>query len=70
LGLPALFSGAIITETIFNYAGMGQLYYNSVLQLDIPLIMGFLLIITALIVISNILADVLYAAVDPRIRFA
>jgi len=70
LGLPSLFSGAIITETIFNYAGMGQLYFNSVLQLDIPLVMGFLLIITALIVLSNILADVLYAAADPRIRFA
>jgi peptide/nickel transport system permease protein len=70
LGLPALFSGAIITETIFAYGGMGQLYFRSVQQLDIPLVMGFLLIITAMIIVSNILADVLYAAADPRIRFS
>ena len=70
LGLPGLFSGAIITETIFAYSGMGQLYFRSVQQLDIPLVMGFLLIITTLIIASNILADVLYAAADPRIRFS
>ncbi|HKP51042.1 MAG TPA: ABC transporter permease [Chloroflexia bacterium] len=70
LGLPALFGGAIITETVFNYFGMGKLYFESVTQLDIPLVMGFLLINVLLIVFANILADVLYAAVDPRIRFS
>lgn len=70
LSLPFLFSGAIITETVFAYAGMGQLYFKAVSQLDIPLVMGFLLIITALIVTSNILADVLYAVADPRIRYS
>jgi peptide/nickel transport system permease protein len=70
LGLPGLVSGAIITETVFNYAGMGQLYAKAVFQLDIPLVMGFLLIITALIVLTNILADVLFAVADPRIRFS
>ena len=70
LGLPGLVSGAIITETVFNYAGMGQLYFSSVIQLDIPLVMGLLLIITALIVVSNIMADVLFAVADPRIRFS
>jgi peptide/nickel transport system permease protein len=70
LSLPALFSGAIITETVFAYSGMGKLYFEAVRAFDIPLVMGFLLIITALIILSNILADVLYAVADPRIRFS
>jgi len=70
LGLPALVSGAIITETVFAYAGMGKLYADAVFQLDIPIVMGLLLIITTLIVLSNILADVLFAVADPRIRFS
>ncbi|HKP52069.1 MAG TPA: ABC transporter permease [Chloroflexia bacterium] len=70
LGLPALFGGAIITETVFNYFGMGKLYFESVGQFDIPLVMGFLLINVTLIILANILADVLYAAADPRIRFS
>jgi peptide/nickel transport system permease protein len=70
LELPNLLAGAIITETVFNYAGMGQLYANAVFQLDIPLVMGFLLIITTMIILSNMLADVLYAIADPRIRYS
>jgi len=70
LGLPALFGGAIITETVFNYFGMGKLYFEAVSQLDIPLVMGFLLVNVILIVLANIMADVLYAAIDPRIRFS
>jgi peptide/nickel transport system permease protein len=70
LALPFLFSGAIATETVFAYAGMGQLFVTSIFVLDIPLVMAFLLIITAIIVLSNMLADVLYAVVDPRIRYS
>ena len=70
LELPGLFGGAIITETVFNYFGMGKLYFQSVIQLDIPLVMGFLLINVTLIIIANILADMLYATADPRIRFS
>jgi peptide/nickel transport system permease protein len=70
LAIPFLFSGAIATETVFAYAGMGQLFVTSIFVLDIPLVMSFLLIITALIVLSNILADVLYAFADPRIRYS
>ena len=69
LGLPDLFGGAIITETVFNYFGMGKLYFEAVFVLDIPLVMGFLLINVTLIIVANILADMLYAAADPRIRF-
>jgi peptide/nickel transport system permease protein len=70
LTIPTLFSGAIITETIFNYFGMGRLYFQAVTGLDIPLVMGFLLIDVVLIVGANILADVLYAFADPRIRYS
>ena len=69
LSLPFLFSGAIATEQVFGYPGMGQLFITSVLVLDIPLMMAFLLIITSLIILSNILADVLYAVADPRIHY-
>ena len=70
LSLPGLISGAIITETVFNYKGMGQLFYKSVQLLDIPVAMGFLLMGTIAIILSNILADVLYAVADPRIRYS
>jgi peptide/nickel transport system permease protein len=70
LTIPSLFAGAIITETIFNYFGMGRLYYQSVLTLDIPLVMAFLLIDVVLIVLANILADMMYAFADPRIRYS
>jgi peptide/nickel transport system permease protein len=70
LSLPFLFSGAIATETIFRYPGMGQLYITAVTSVDLPLAMSFLLIITALIIFSNLLADVLYAVADPRIHYS
>ncbi len=70
LTLPALFGGAIITETVFNYFGMGRLYFQAVSGLDIPLVMGFLLINVVLIIAANIAADLLYAVADPRIRYS
>jgi peptide/nickel transport system permease protein len=70
LTLPFLFSGAIATETVFAYAGMGQLFVTSIFVLDIPLVMAFLLIITTIIVVSNMLADLLYAIADPRIHYS
>lgn len=70
LGLPFLFSGAIATETVFAYSGMGRLFVDAVFQIDMPLVMTFLLIITALIILCNIMADILYAVADPRIRYS
>ena len=69
LTLPGLFGGAIITETVFGYPGMGQLYYSA-LNYDWSLVMGILVISTILVVVSNMLADVLYAIADPRIRYS
>jgi len=70
LALPGLFGGAIITETVFSYPGMGLLYFNSLGSYDWPIVMGFLLILTLLTVMANLLADVLYSIADPRIRYS
>ncbi len=70
LAIPVLFGGAIITERIFNYGGMGTLYFNAVGQNDWPLMMSILIISSFLVVISNMIADIAYAIVDPRIRYS
>jgi len=68
LSLPALIGGAVIFESIFAIPGMGQLFYQGVLSRDYPLIMGILVIGAVLTLLGNLLADVCYALVDPRIR--
>ena len=68
LTLPALFAGALITETLFNYSGMGLLTVNAVLNSNIPLVMGTTLLIAILTIFGNFLADILVAGVDPRVR--
>ncbi|HMA35637.1 MAG TPA: ABC transporter permease [Chloroflexia bacterium] len=70
LSIPGLFGGAIITESIFSYPGMGSLFYNALGAYDWPIVMAFLLISSVLIISANILADVLYAVADPRIRYS
>lgn len=67
LSVPELLGGAVIFETIFAIPGMGQLFYQSVLSRDYPLIMGILTIGAFLTLVGNILADVGYALADPRI---
>ena len=66
--LPRLVAGAAITEAIFAWPGMGRLAVESAVQRDYPLIMGITLIISAVVILSNLLTDVLYGWVDPRIR--
>jgi peptide/nickel transport system permease protein len=70
LAIPALFGGAIITERIFNYGGMGTLYFHSVASNDWPVMMAILIITSFLVVVCNMLADIAYALVDPRIRYS
>lgn len=67
--IPGIFSGAIITETIFNYPGMGRLFYTSLQADDWPIVMAYLFITAILVVIATLLGDILYTVVDPRIRF-
>ncbi len=69
LSLPGLIGGAIITETIFAWPGMGRLFYNALTQSDIALLMGYLLLVAFLVVFSNLLADVVYAWLDPRVKY-
>lgn len=69
LGLPAILGGTVIIETIFAWPGMGQLAISAVRNRDYPMIMALNLIIASLILLSNLLADVLYAVVDPRIKY-
>lgn len=68
LSVPGLIGGSVIFETIFAIPGMGRLFYQSVMMRDYPTIMGILVIGAVLTLIGNLLADVLYAAADPRIR--
>jgi peptide/nickel transport system permease protein len=69
LSLPAIVSGAVITETVFNYPGMGLLVVYASENSDIPLVLGTTLVVTVATVIGSLLADILYAIADPRIRF-
>jgi len=66
--LPALVGGSLIIETIFAYPGMGRLGYEAVLERDYPTLLAINFIVAALILLGNLLADVLYAVVDPRVR--
>jgi peptide/nickel transport system permease protein len=69
LDLPDLFTGAVVTETIFAWPGMGRLYLDSVSRLDYSVLMAILTVSALLLVLSNLLADMLYAYLDPRIRY-
>jgi peptide/nickel transport system permease protein len=68
LSLPAIVSGALIVENVFNYPGMGLLTVQSAFNDDIPVVLGTTLVITVATVIGSLLADILYAVADPRIR--
>ena len=69
LDLPELFVGALVTETIFGWPGMGRLYWDAATRGDYPIIMGILVVAAGLIIFANLVADVLYAYLDPRIRY-
>ncbi len=68
LSLPAIVSGALIVENVFNYPGMGLLTVQSAFNDDIPVVLGTTLVITVATVIGSLMADILYAVADPRIR--
>lgn len=68
--IPGIFGGATITETVFNWPGMGFLYVYALGANDYPVAMAFLFISAILVVIASLLGDILYTIVDPRIRFS
>jgi peptide/nickel transport system permease protein len=68
LDLGGLLGGAIITETVFNYNGLGKLAVTATQQLDLPLTVGIVLLLATFVILANIIVDVLYAFIDPRVR--
>ncbi len=69
LTLPALFGGAIVTESIFAWPGEGRLFITALGQEDIAILLGFLMINACLVVFFNLFADVVYAWLDPRVKY-
>ncbi|HAX24704.1 MAG TPA: ABC transporter permease, partial [Chloroflexi bacterium] len=68
IAIPDLFGGALILETVFNWPGMGLLAYNAAIGKDYPMIMGIVLFVGTLVILGNLIADVCYGLLDPRIR--
>jgi len=68
MSFPELIAGAFITESVFSWPGMGALGITSVFQLDYPVIMGITMISSVMLVVGNLVADLLYGVVDPRIK--
>ncbi len=67
--LPNLFAGALFVEVVFNYPGMGLLFWNAALQRDYPIILGIVVLTGLLTIVGNLLADLLYGLIDPRIKY-
>ena len=70
LSLPAVIGGVVITESVFNYPGMGLLLWNSAVMHNFPVLLGATLVIAGAVVLGSMLADFLYAVADPRIRYS
>ncbi|MCW3985648.1 MAG: ABC transporter permease [Candidatus Bathyarchaeota archaeon] len=64
-----LISGAIITETVFSYGGMGLLVWNAIQRNDMPVMQAFFFVMALLVIVANFLADILYGVIDPRIKY-
>ena len=68
LDLPFLFTGALFTEVIFSWPGMGRLFYQAAERRDYGLLMAIIMITSVLIILANIIADMVYSRHDPKIR--
>lgn len=68
LDLAGLLGGAIITETVFNYPGLGKLAVNANQSFDLPTLIGLVILLASIVIIANIIIDMLYAVIDPRVR--
>ena len=69
LSLPALIAGDLFIEVVFNYSGMGLAFYNAALNVDYQVLFGFTLLATLATILGNLLADVAYAVLDPKVRY-
>ena len=69
LSIPGIMSGALITESVFNYPGMGYLFYQAALNSDYPILLGITIVVAVATVVGSLLADIAYAVLDPRVRY-
>ncbi len=69
LSLPGIIAGALITESVFNYPGMGYLFYQAALNTDYPILLGITIVVAVATVVGSLLADIAYAVLDPRVRY-
>jgi len=70
LTFPFVLSGSVILETIFNWPGLGRLFFDSVMRRDYPTVMGLSVITASLVLVTTIMADIAYGFVDPRVSYA
>lgn len=70
LALPSLLSGAVITEQVFSWPGIGRLLVDSINGRDYPVVLGITMMVAVLVIVGNLLADLAYSIVDPRVRYA
>jgi peptide/nickel transport system permease protein len=70
LDIALLVGGAVITESVFNLQGLGYLAINSALNQDLPIVLGVVLIASVAVALANLVVDILYAFIDPRVRYA
>ena len=70
IDVPLYLTGAVITETVFAWPGMGRLFFESLTKRDYPVLMGILMLGAVLIVLGNLIADLVYGLLDPRIKYA
>jgi peptide/nickel transport system permease protein len=70
LDIALLVGGAVITESVFNLQGLGYTAINSALQQDLPLVLGVVLLASVAVALANLIVDILYAFIDPRVRYA
>jgi peptide/nickel transport system permease protein len=69
LSIPGILAGALITEAVFNYPGMGFLFYQSAQSQDYPVLLGFTVVVAVATVVGSLIADIAYAVLDPRVRY-
>ncbi|HXW77234.1 MAG TPA: ABC transporter permease subunit, partial [Candidatus Eremiobacteraceae bacterium] len=69
LALPGLVGGAVVTESIFAWPGLGRMFIVALGQEDFPLLMGYLVLVAFLVVIFNLVADLSYGWLDPRVKY-
>jgi peptide/nickel transport system permease protein len=70
IDIPLYLTGAVLTETVFSWPGMGRLFFDSLTKRDYPVLMGILILGAVLIILGNLIADLIYGVLDPRIKYA